>query len=167
MLTDGEFQSGQRVALNREAFRMRTEDKTTVSIISIVGTQTDPGFKAIAYGVAKEGGGAFIATQDASKVPVLVSSEVTRALSRVGRSPNLPGPPGDDAPPPEEPAPPPEPDEPEPQPEPPPPQPEAPVALPAIALAGAEELVLEVDPGSDLWVRDRADWLAPLLVSAR
>ena len=45
----------------------------TVSIISIVGTQTDPGFKAIAYGVAKEGGGAFIATQDASKVPVLVS----------------------------------------------------------------------------------------------
>ena len=43
----------------------------------------------------------------------------------------------------------------------------APVALPAIDLAGAEELVLEVDPGSDLWVRDRADWLAPLLVSAR
>ena len=71
---------------------------------------------------------------------------MTRALSRVGRSPNLPGPPGDDAPPPEEPAPPPEPDEPEPepQPEPPSPQPEAPVALPVVAVEASK--LLEPEP---------------------
>ncbi|HEX6884587.1 MAG TPA: NPCBM/NEW2 domain-containing protein [Planctomycetota bacterium] len=40
---------------------------------------------------------------------------------------------------------------------------EAPLVLPALALAGARELVLEVDPAGD-FAGDRADWLELLLV---
>jgi hypothetical protein len=36
---------------------------------------------------------------------------------------------------------------------------DAPVELPAIDLEGVDELVLEVDPATDLHVADRADWL--------
>ena len=39
-----------------------------------------------------------------------------------------------------------------------------PVDLGRIELAGARELVLEVDPSVDLWMADRADWLRPILV---
>ena len=39
-----------------------------------------------------------------------------------------------------------------------------PVDLGRIDLAGARELVLEVDPSTDLWMADRADWLRPILV---
>lgn len=41
---------------------------------------------------------------------------------------------------------------------------DAPAALPVISLAGAKELVLEVDEATDFHVRDRAIWLRPLLV---
>jgi hypothetical protein len=41
---------------------------------------------------------------------------------------------------------------------------DAPVALPELDLAGGRELVLEVDPASDLFVADRADWLLMMLV---
>ncbi|MCE9593940.1 MAG: NPCBM/NEW2 domain-containing protein [Planctomycetes bacterium] len=41
---------------------------------------------------------------------------------------------------------------------------EAPLEWPVVSLAGAHELVLEVDPTEDLHVADRADWLAPYLV---
>jgi hypothetical protein len=41
---------------------------------------------------------------------------------------------------------------------------EAPLEWPAVALEGARELVLEVDPTDDLHVADRADWLGPYLV---
>ena len=39
-----------------------------------------------------------------------------------------------------------------------------PLALPALALAGVDELVLEVDMAQDLHVADRADWLRLVLV---
>ena len=53
VLTDGEFQMGQALALRAEANRMRTRSKVTVSIISIVDPRTDPDFKAIARDVAR------------------------------------------------------------------------------------------------------------------
>ena len=39
-----------------------------------------------------------------------------------------------------------------------------PVAIPAIRLEGARELVLEVDPATEAFVSDRANWLRPILV---
>ena len=44
---------------------------------------------------------------------------------------------------------------------------DAPLAMPPIELSGARELVLEVDPASDAFVSDRANWLRPILVRAR
>jgi hypothetical protein len=41
---------------------------------------------------------------------------------------------------------------------------DAPVELPGIALAGAHELTLEVDPADNFHVADRADWLGVYLV---
>jgi NPCBM/NEW2 domain len=41
---------------------------------------------------------------------------------------------------------------------------DAPLKLPELDLSGAHELVLEVDPATDLFVADRADWLTMLLV---
>lgn len=41
---------------------------------------------------------------------------------------------------------------------------EPPLELPPIDLAGARELVLEVDMADELHVADRADWLRPILV---
>ncbi|MEC8253391.1 MAG: VWA domain-containing protein, partial [Planctomycetota bacterium] len=147
VITDGEFQMGQSLALSREAFRMRTASKITVSIISIVDSQTDPDFKSKARDVARDGGGVFVATGEASAVPVLVSGEVTRALSRVGREPNRPGdgeePAPDGPPPPEEPPPPPD-DPPPPQDEPPPAPPETP-ALAVFSVAESPLLLPEPD----------------------
>lgn len=40
----------------------------------------------------------------------------------------------------------------------------APVAIPAIGLEGARELILEVDPATEAFVSDRANWLRPILV---
>ena len=151
VLTDGEFQMGQALALGAEANRMRTRSKVTVSIISIVDPRTDPDFKAIARDVARDGGGVFIATDEASSVPVLVSGEVTRALSRVGRTPNVPGgavpeTPDEPAPSPADPPPQPPPPEPEPPP-PPPPEPEPPARLPVYAVAESSLLA----PVPDAW----------------
>lgn len=42
-----------------------------------------------------------------------------------------------------------------------------PQAVPTVSLAGAEELVLEVDPATEAFVSDRADWLRPVLVRGR
>ncbi|MFT5052652.1 MAG: hypothetical protein ACI8QZ_004088 [Chlamydiales bacterium] len=39
-----------------------------------------------------------------------------------------------------------------------------PLDLGRVDLTGARELVLEVDPSTDLWMADRADWLRPILV---
>lgn len=90
VITDGEFRD-QTIALRREANRMRTEGKITLSIISMVDELTPAGFKVRAQQIARDGGGLFLATTNAQAVPVIVSSEVSRALSRVGREPRRPG----------------------------------------------------------------------------
>ena len=142
VLTDGEFQMSQVLALSREAHRMRTGSRITLSIISIVDDGTDPDFKVQARNIAREGGGVFVATGAASTVPVLVSGEVTRALSRVGRKPNVPGD-GDREPPPEAPKdkprdePPPD----DPPPPPPPEEPERPVRLPVYPVTDSPLLL--------------------------
>lgn len=132
IITDGEFRIEQSAALRSEAFKMRSSGKITVSIISIIDDLTDAGFKVKAQEIASDGGGAFIATKNIQAVPVIVSSEVSRALSRVGRRPRsdgsgdqpsrdpepTPPEPLPDEPLPDEPLPdPPEPEEPEPQPD--------------------------------------------------
>ena len=90
VITDGEFRD-QTLALRREASQMRATGKITLSIISIIDDLTQPGFKVRAQQIAREGGGLFLATANASAVPVIVSSEVSRALSRVGRQPRKQG----------------------------------------------------------------------------
>ena len=130
IITDGEFRIEQSAALRSEAFKMRSTGKITVSIISIIDDLTDAGFKVKAQEIASDGGGAFIATKNIQAVPVIVSSEVARALSRVGRKPRSDGsgdqPSEDPEATPPEPLPDdPEPDDPEPDlPEPDPPEPE-------------------------------------------
>ena len=83
VITDGEFRD-QSQALRREAFLMRSKGKITLSIISMIDSLTQPGFKVRAQQLADEGRGLFLTTSNPSKVPVIVSSEVSRALSRVG-----------------------------------------------------------------------------------
>jgi Mg-chelatase subunit ChlD len=146
VISDGEFMLRQAFALRAVAGSMRRDDKITVSIISIIGDGTYPEFKAKAEGIASSGGGEFIATSDVEVVPVIVSSEVSRALSRVGRKPRVPGNDGEplaDAPPPEpDPPPPDEPDEPD-EPEPSP----APETLPRVPVrAVAESPLLSPEP---------------------
>lgn len=128
IITDGGFQDSP-VALPREAHRMRTEGKITMSIVLIV-TDEELGsaeIKLRAQAIAKDGGGKSLSTGDAQAVPVIVSTEVSRALSRVGREPRRPGDANGEQKPdkpaeqppdkPEEPTKPEEPDKPEPQPE--------------------------------------------------
>lgn len=101
VITDGEFDLGESVALHAVARHMREEGKITVSVISIVDANTDQSFKREAELLTRAGGGQFLPIDDPTVVPVLVSAEVTRALSRVGREPrpeedggtNLPAPP--------------------------------------------------------------------------
>lgn len=94
VITDGEFDVSEALALQRTARLMRTERQTTLSILSIVGADTDGEFKKHAYAIAEAGGGQFIAETDPTRVPVFVSAEVTRALSRVNRQPRTDGEPG-------------------------------------------------------------------------
>ncbi|MFT7535749.1 MAG: Mg-chelatase subunit ChlD [Hyphomicrobiaceae bacterium] len=89
VISDGEFNVQQ--SLRREAFLMSSRGKITVSIISIIDEHTDAGFQAKAKDIADDGGGMFIATANVEAVPVIVSSEVTRALQRVGRTPRTDG----------------------------------------------------------------------------
>lgn len=87
VLTDGEFEVGESVALRDLAKRMRTDGKITLSIVSILDAHTEQTFKIEAELLTRAGGGQFLPVEDPSIVPVLVSAEVTRALSRVGREP--------------------------------------------------------------------------------
>jgi len=91
VVTDGEYRMGEQVALRAEANRMRREGKTTLSMISITDSSTDPQFLQLAELLTRDGGGRFLPVQDPTVVPVLVSAEVTRALSRVGREPRREG----------------------------------------------------------------------------
>ncbi|HEB54132.1 MAG TPA: VWA domain-containing protein [bacterium] len=142
VISDGEFFLSQDVALRREASRMRRDEHITVSIVSIVDAGTDPGFKQKANEIARDGGGAFLAADRPDTVPVIVSSEVHRALSRVGRKPRSVG--DGEVPVESPPAPDPEPEpevEPEAAPEPSPPR-----RLPVYAVTDSPLLV--PDPGT-------------------
>ncbi|MFK7740138.1 MAG: VWA domain-containing protein [Planctomycetota bacterium] len=86
-ISDGEFWD-KPFALGAAARRMRERDRITLSIVSIVDERTDPGFKRHANDIADAGGGAFVAARDPRTVPVIVSGEVSRTLTRAGREPN-------------------------------------------------------------------------------
>lgn len=90
VITDGEFDVSESVALQDQAQRMRAANHTTVSIVSIVDEYTEQSFKREAERLTRAGGGHFLPVDDPRSVPVLVSAEVTRALSRVGREPRDP-----------------------------------------------------------------------------
>lgn len=104
VITDGEFDLRQAVALQSLAGRLRREARTTLSVVSIVDERTEPSFRREAERLAQAGGGQFLPVEDATFVPTLVSAEVTRALERVGREPNdttdRTAPPRDEPPPP-------------------------------------------------------------------
>ncbi|MBL8731985.1 MAG: VWA domain-containing protein [Planctomycetes bacterium] len=87
VISDGEFDLGEEVALGSVANVMRKDDHITVSVISIIDGQSDPQFEGIAARIAGDGGGQFFAARDVSHVPALVSGEVTRALQSAGRKP--------------------------------------------------------------------------------
>ncbi len=87
VITDGEFDVGEALALQDLARRMRASARATVSVISIIDAYTDPSFKREAERLTLVGGGQFLPVEDPTFVPVLVSAEVTRALQRVGREP--------------------------------------------------------------------------------
>ncbi len=87
VITDGEFDVSESVALRALANRMRTENKITLSVISIVDKGTDSQFRKVAEELTKDGGGQFFQVADVTSVPAFVVAEVTRALQRVGREP--------------------------------------------------------------------------------
>jgi len=92
VITDGEFRGEESLALRSLAHKMRTGDKITLSIISIVDAQTGPQFIKEAELLTRDGGGQFFPVEDVAAVPVFVTAEVTRSLQRVGRQPrNAPG----------------------------------------------------------------------------
>jgi Mg-chelatase subunit ChlD len=91
VITDGEFRVEESLALKDLAMRMRTDGRATLSVVSIIDAGTDPSFTREAELLTRAGGGQFLPIEDATFVPVLVSAEVTRALSRVGREPAGPG----------------------------------------------------------------------------
>ncbi|MBX3464665.1 MAG: VWA domain-containing protein [Planctomycetes bacterium] len=122
VVTDGEFDLSESVALQDQAMRLRTDARTTLSVVSIIDSGTEPSFKREAERLTRAGGGQFLPIEDASFVPVLVSAEVTRALQRVGREPADSG---ADGPPPHRPEPPPT--------EPPPPRSDNPAPPPPAA----------------------------------
>jgi hypothetical protein len=141
VITDGEFFTVEAMALRRLAFAMRSERQQTVSILSIVGGDRGGDFQKFAEEITQDGGGVFVAEPDPARVPVFVSAEVTRALSRIGRQPRTDGAvdPSAPIPPPPAPAPPtpePQPERPpEPPPPPPAPTPPTPVRLSVRAIA--------------------------------
>ncbi|MBM4061644.1 MAG: VWA domain-containing protein [Planctomycetes bacterium] len=162
VITDGEFHDYANLALPALAHQMRTVRQQSVSILSLVAPGSAGEFQKTAEQIAKDGGGIFIAERDPTRIPVFVSAEVTRSLSRVGRQPR--GGPGQgpaaEAPPPPAPEPPRRDPEP-PPPAPPPPAPEAPQRLRVRAVA--ESPVLEPAPVPD-WptLGDAAAATAPL-----
>lgn len=133
VISDGEFDKNEEVALRALAHRMRSQRKVTLSLIALTDEHTASSFKLMAGRLSKEGGGEFFEVMDARSVPAFVSAEVTRSLERVGRKPRDGtgiGEPSPAAPP--TPTPPPTP---EPTPTPPVAEPAAPVRVPVRAVA--------------------------------
>jgi Mg-chelatase subunit ChlD len=87
VITDGEFDTSEDIALRALARRMRNEQKASVSVIAITDAFTGSGFRKLSEELTKDGGGQFLPTDDPTTVPVFVVAEVTRALKRVGRKP--------------------------------------------------------------------------------
>jgi Mg-chelatase subunit ChlD len=141
IITDGEFRTEESMALRSLAHSMRANDKITLSIISIVDSQTDVQFTKEAELLTRDGGGQFFPVEDVSAVPVFVTAEVTRSLQRVGRQPrNAPG--SSNAPPTQPPPSKPKVDPPKPAPAPPP----EPVVQRIAVRAVAESRLLEPAP---------------------
>lgn len=148
VITDGEFDTGEDIALRALARRMRNEQKASVSVIAITDAFTGAGFKKLSEELTKDGGGQYLPTDDPTTVPVFVVAEVTRALQRVGRKPRN----GDGSatagagnPPPTNPPPtPPPPKPPQPQ----PPKPEAPSPRRLAVRAVAESPLLLPAPAA-------------------
>lgn len=87
VVSDGEFDAGEALALRALAHRLRTNDGITLSIISIIDSATDIQFEGMCEELSRDGGGQFVPVRDPGSVPVLVSAEVARSLARVGRTP--------------------------------------------------------------------------------
>lgn len=176
VVSDGEFDYNEELALRALARRARQQDRITVSVITIADATIGPSFTRAAEGLAADGGGEFFTVARADSVPAFVSAEVTRSLSRVGRTPRSgdgaqPQPPPSN-PPPTPPAPPP--------PTPPPPKPPTPAPTPPPAplptriavVAVAESPLLAPEP-QPTWpalgavVANRATADATTLLAAR
>ena len=140
VISDGEFDPNEEFALRSLARGARERDKITVSIITIADAAIGPTFTRMAEGLARDGGGEFFTVDQPGSVPAFVSAEVTRSLTRVGRTPRRGDGAQPDAPKPAEPPPPtppapPPPKPPEPAPRPPEPQPELPARIAVVAVA--------------------------------
>ncbi len=90
VITDGEFDTSEDIALRALARRMRNEQKASVSVIAITDAFTGAGFRKLSEELTKDGGGNFVPTDDPTTVPVFVVAEVARALQRVGRKVRAP-----------------------------------------------------------------------------
>ena len=145
VISDGAVVLDERLALSALAGDL-VRGGCTLSLIQISGDDTSPSQRRFAEELTKTGGGTYWPVADASRVPVLVSGEVVRALDRVGRRPGGPGAAGAGTdvakaePNPPQPTTPPEPPAPQPR----PPEPQRPEPTPPVARA-----VLEVRAVSD------------------
>lgn len=90
VISDGGVVLDERLALTALAGEL-ARDGCTMSLIQISGDDTSPTQRRFAEELTKTGGGTYWPVADASRVPVLVSGEVVRALDRVGRRPGGPG----------------------------------------------------------------------------
>lgn len=137
VVSDGAVVLDERLSLTALAGDL-ARTGCTLSLIQISGDDTSPTQRRFAEELTRTGGGTYWPVADASRVPVLVSGEVVRALDRVGRKP---GGSGGNAGGPDlaknEPAPTPPQPEPE-RPKPPPPQPPRPDPTPPVATAPLE-----------------------------
>jgi len=86
VITDGEFDTSEDIALRALARRMRREQNASLSVIAITDAFTGPGFRNLSEDLTRDGGGRFAPTDDPTTVPLFVVAEVARALRRVGRS---------------------------------------------------------------------------------
>jgi hypothetical protein len=158
VITDGEFDTRESVALRKLAYEMRTQRHATVSIVSIVDDSTAPEYRSEAELLTLDGGGTFLPARDVDTVPVFVSAEVTRALRRADREPKQAG----DGPPDQPLA-----KQPEPAVEPPerdPPPPEPPAAEPKTAPGDRRVAVRAVAESALLEPKPAGAW--PMLGSA-
>ncbi len=155
VISDGAVVLDERLALAALAGDLAREG-CTLSLIQISGDDTSPSQRGFAEDLTRTGGGTYWPVADASRVPVLVSGEVVRALDRVGRRPGGPGAGGsgtDVAKPDRAPPQPPLPEPPKPQPpQPPQPRPVDPVASVPLEVRAVSDSPL-LEPRGAPWPR--------------